>query len=177
MLRTLTRRLKTTALKRALLLGFIGAVLMSFMAVNTLTSTSQTSTVKLSNETFTSDPDVAITFKGISKAATAQAAAGNTAPGVEATSALPVIQTALIKNNYVYSFEFKEAAVTSWPAARQYKVEVYGDDGTTVNLLATLYTQQATSDAVNIDGVTVKLDTGSSSTANDSYSVIVTKVQ
>lgn len=173
----LRTRFGTKALKRALLVGLVAAFLSSFAGVGTFTSTSQTSTVKLSNETFTNDPDVAITFLGISKAASTQATAGNTAPGVEATSALPSVQTALTKNNYVYSFDFKEAAVTSWPSARQYKIEIYGDDGTNVNLLATLYTQQAVADAANIDGVKVKVDTGSSSTANDSYSIIVTRVQ
>lgn len=174
---TLTSKFGSTALKQAILLGIIGAFLMSFVAANTLSSSSNSSTVTLANETFTSDADVSITFKGLSKASTNQATAGNTAPGVEATSVLPNVQTALTKNNYVYSVEVKEAAVTSWPAARQYKVEVYGDNGTTVSLLGTLYAQQATADAVNTDGVTVKIDTGSSSTAYDSYSVIVTRVQ
>ena len=176
MVKNLIGRFGTTAIKRALLFGIAGAFFMSFVAVNTLTSTSQTSAVTLANETFTADVDSATTFKGLSKATTAAAAAGATAPGVEATNVLPVVQTALIKNNYVYTVEFKEAGITSWPAGRQYKIEVYGDDGTTVSLLATVYTQQATADASNIDGVTIKVDTGSASTTYNSYSIIVTKV-
>lgn len=174
---SLTSKFGSTALKQALVLGIIGAFLMSFVAVNTLSNTTSTRTVALVNETFASDADVSVTFIGLSKANSNQAAAGNTAPGVEATSALPNVQTALTKNNYVYGVEIKETAVASWPATRQYKVEVYGDDGTTTSLLATLYAQQATADATAIDGVTVKIDTGSSSTAYDSYSLIVTRVQ
>lgn len=171
------KKLGTTALKRALLLGVIGAILMSFMGVQTLTSTNTTATITLANETVTADADTAVTYKGLSKVASNAAAAGTTAPGVEGTTALAAVQTALTKNNYAYSFEFKEAAITSWPATRQYKIEVYGDNGTTVSLLATLYTQNATADATAIEGVTVKIDTGSASTTYDSYSAIVTKVQ
>ncbi|MBI4338984.1 MAG: hypothetical protein HY680_03425 [Chloroflexi bacterium] len=172
----LTTRFGAAALKRALFFGLIGAFLMSFMAVNTLSSTSSSATVTLANESFTSDLDTAITWSGLSKQNSNAAASGDSAPGIEATSSLPAIQTALTKNDYVYSFEFKEAAVASWGAGRQYKVEVYGDDGSTVTLLATLYTQQAVASDAAIDGVTVKVDTGSSSTAYDGYSIVITKV-
>jgi predicted tellurium resistance membrane protein TerC len=115
----LTNRFGTTAFKRALLLGIVAAFLMSFTVAQTLTTTSQSSTVFLGGESFTADADVSLVWKGLSKAGSNQTALGDTAPGIEATTGLAAVRTAIVKNNYVYAFEVKEALVASWPAARQ----------------------------------------------------------
>jgi hypothetical protein len=56
-------------------------------------------------------------------------------------------------------------------------VEVYGDDGTTVNLLTTLYLQNGTADGAGIEGGSFRVDTGSASVVHNSYSLVITKVQ
>ncbi len=170
----LATRFGTTALKRALLLGIVGALLMSFMVAQAVTSTNLgTSSVSLATETFTDDADVTVTAVGVGVVGSNTAAAGDSAPGVEIVDTLPAVNNALTKNNYFYRFDVQESGIDTLGSAENLKIEVYGDDGSTTTLLATLYTQQVTVDAANAEGVTATVDVGS--TVHDSYDIIVSR--
>ncbi len=172
----LAKRFGTAALKRALLLGVIGALVSGVMAAQAVTSTNLGSnSVKLAVETFTEDSSVTVEAVGILKNSANDSATGDSAPGLEATAGLPIVNNALTRGNYAYRVLVKEAAVDSWALNDAFKIEVYGDDGSTTTLLATLYTQQGVVDAVNVEGVTVTVDLGSSSVVHDSFDVVVTR--
>lgn len=172
----LTIKLGSKAVKRALFLGVIGMLLMSVTVVTTVTSTNLgSSSVKLGTEAFSNDTDVSIIAKGIKLIKTSAAAAGDSASGVEVTSALPAINNTLTKNNYAYEFELKEASVANLQSGENLKIQVYGDDGTDTTLLATLYTQQSIVDDVNVEGVTVTIDLGSSSTIHNNFDILITR--
>jgi hypothetical protein len=176
MRREFMSRVTPSALRWAILLGVIGALFTGFMLVNTVTSTSLgTSDVKLANETFSDDSDITLVRKGIKLVQTTTAAAGTSAPGVEIASALPAVNNALTQNNYAYEFEVKESGVTTLQSGENLKIQIYGDDGTTTTLLATLYTQQATVDDVSVEGVTVTVDLGSATTVHDDFDIVVTR--
>lgn len=177
MIRTIVAKYGAKAVKRAAILGFIALLWSSFVVAQAVTSTSSTESVFLANQTFTSDPDVSIAWQGLLKAGSNQSAAGTSVPGVEATGGMPESRTALIKNNFIYIFQLKEVANTSWSAGRQYRADVYGDDGTNTILLGTLYFQNATADAGSIEGVTIKVDQGSSTSTYDSFTIVVTRIQ
>lgn len=173
---SLMSRYGTGALTRATLLGLAGAFLAGLMVVNTVGSTDLgSSSVKLAVETFTDDPDVAITTVGVLKIPSNASAIGGSGPGVEATSAIPAVNNATTKNNYAYRFEIKESGVAAWQSGENFLVEIYGDDGSTTSLLATLYIQQSIVDDVSIEGVAVTVDVGSSTIVPDSFDIIVTR--
>ena len=170
----ITARFGATALRRALLFGVIGAILTSFMVAQAVTSTNLgSSTVKLAFETFSDDADVTVTAVGIGLVSSNTAAAGDTAPGVEIVDTLPAVNNALTKNNYFYRFNVQESGVATLQSAENLKIELYGDDGTTTSLLATLYTQQVTVDDVNVEGAQVTVDVGS--TVHDTYDIVVSR--
>ena len=112
---------------------------------------------------------------GVLKSGANAAAAGTSAPGIESNDILPAVNNALTKNNYAYRFEMKESGATTWQLGENFKIEVYGDDGATITLLATVYTQQATVDDANVEGVTVTVDLGSSSTIHDAFDIVITR--
>ena len=132
----LTTRFGATAFKRALLLGLIGALMTSFMVTQAVSSTNLgTTTVKLADQTFSDDTTVTIASLGISVIdATDGTPVGDTSPGVAITSALPEVTTAVTKNNYAYKFEVKESGNVTLTATEKYKIDLYGDDGTTTSL-------------------------------------------
>ena len=171
---TLTRRFGATAVKRALLLGVIGALLSGFMVAQAVTTTNLgTTTVSLAAQTFADDTTVTIASLGISViGANDGTPVGDTSPGVSITSALPEVTTAVTKNNYAYVFEVKESGVATLTATEQYKIDLYGDDGTTTTLLATFFMQQASPEAGAVEGVTATVDVGA--TVHDSYDIVVT---
>lgn len=170
-------RMLSFTLRKAVSLGLIAALLAGFAAVNTVTSTNLgTESVKLSSETFSDDTDVNIIGKGVKIIeAAAAAAAGGSAPGVEVTSVLPAVNNALVLDNYAYEFEVKEVGNTSFQSAENLKIEVYGDDGSSTTLLATLYSQQGTVDDASVEGVTVTVDLGSSTAIHNSYNIVVSR--
>ena len=176
-------RFGATALKRALLLGVIGAMLTGFMVVNTVSSTDISpaggGAIKLVGQTFSDDTQITVASNGIKVVPSTDAVAvGDTLGGeVEATDSLPEVTTAVTKGNYAYEFEVKESAVADWAAidgTDDLKIEVYGDDGSTTTLLATFYAKQGVLQATLIEGVTGTVDLGSSSTIYDTFDVIVT---
>ena len=171
----LTMRFGATAVKRALLLGVIGALLSGFMVAQAVTSTNLgTTTVSLAAQTFADDTAVTIASLGISVIGANDAVAvGDTSPGVAITSALPEVTTAVTKNNYAYKFEVKEpAGGSTLTATEKYKIDLYGDDGTTTTLLATFYMEQASPEAGVVEGVTATVDVGTD--VHASYDIVVT---
>ena len=180
---TIISRFGATTLKRALLLGVIGAMLTSYMVVNTVSSTDISpaggSGISLSSQTFTDDTQITVVSNGIKVIPSTDGTAVGDTPGgeVEATDALPEVTTAVTKGNYAYEFEVKETLVADWAATDgtdDLKIEVYGDDGSTTTLLATFYAKQGVLQATLIEGVTGTVDLGSSSSIYDTFDVIVT---
>ena len=173
---TLALKFGSTRVKRAIFLGVAGALVMSVGVVTTVTSSNLgTSNIKLATESFIDDPDVSVTAVGVLKNGANAGAAGTSAPGVEGNATLPAVNNALTKNNYAYRFEVKESTIAAWQLGENFKIEVYGDDGATTSLLATLYTQQGTVDDSNAEGVTVTVDLGSSSTIHDAFDIVITR--
>jgi hypothetical protein len=172
-------RFGATALKKALLLGFIGALITGFMVVNTVTSgtigPAGGGAIKLSSQAFSSDTDITVTSVGVLVVGSATSAAGTSAPGVEATIGNAAVNNALTKDNYAYKFTVIESGVNTLTAAENLKIEIYGDNGTTTTLITTLYSQQATADAANAEGITATVDLGSATTIYDNFDVVVTR--
>ena len=171
----LTMRFGATALKRALILGILGALLTGFTVANTVTSTTLgNASIKLASEVFTDDGDVAVAAVGILKVASTISAVGDSGPGVNMALGLPAVNTALTKNNFAYRFEVKEDTADSLLVGEDLKIEVYGDDGTTTTLLATLYAAGVAADG-NAKGVTATIDLGSTTVVHNSFNIVVTR--
>ena len=177
-------RFGATAIKRAMLLGIIGAMLTGFMVVNTVTSSDISPAggggISLSSQTFTNDTQITVVSNGIKVIpSTDGTAVGDTLSGeVEATLSLPEVTTAVTKGNYAYEFEVKESSATDWAATDgtdDLKIEVYGDNGSTTTLLATFYVDQGTADVGDVEGVTGTVDLGSSSSIYNTIDVVVTR--
>ena len=94
-------RIGVTALKRALLLGIIGAMLTGYMVVNTVSSTdigpAGGGAIKLASQTFSDDTQITVSSNGIKVVPSTDATAvGDTLGGeVEVTSSLPEVTTAV----------------------------------------------------------------------------------
>ncbi len=129
--------------------------------------------VLLGVNTFVEDPDTTFDNADVLINSATSGAAGGTAPGVEATSALPGVNTARSRGNYAYTFEVKETGNATWQAGEDFRIRVFSDDGGVTTLEATLYLQQAVIDDGSIDGVTVIVDLGSTTTIKDRYDIIV----
>ena len=69
----------------------------------------------------------------------------------------------------------REASVVSWNTNEDIRIRIWGYDtvGPTSTLLGTLYAQQASADAANLEGVTATLDLASASETYDSYNIII----
>ncbi len=81
------------------------------------------------------------------------------------------INNALTKNNYFYKFDVEESGLDTLTTSENLKVSVYGDDGSTTTLLATLYMLQGSADPSNVEGATVTVDVGS--TIHNNYDIVV----
>lgn len=174
---SLTKRIASAGLRRAILLGLVGALVIGVVVANAVTSTTLGGGgLTLAKESFSDDADVAVASKRIFKQGSTVAAVGDSAPGLEATDTLPQVTNGKGAGaEYAYEFEVKEAAVNSWQIGENFKIEVYMDDGTTTSLLATLYTQQGTVDDVNVEGVTVTAFTGLANALGNVFSIIITR--
>jgi hypothetical protein len=180
---TIISRFGATTLKRALLLGVIGAMLTSYMVVNTVSSSDITpaggGAIKLASQTFSDDTQITVSSNGIKLVpSTDGTPVGDTLGGeVEATSSLPEVTTAVTKGNYAYEFEVNESSAADWAetdGTDDLKVEVYGDNGSTTTLLATFYIKQGVLEGSSIEGVTGTVDLGSSSTIYNTFDVVIT---
>ena len=172
----LGNRIASAALRRAVLFGLIGAFVMGFMVVNTVaTDNLGNTTLKLAKETFSNDADVAITSQRVYKASTTVSATGDTPIGNEATASLPQINNAIQKSKWAYEFVMQEVTVDSWQSGENFKIEVYMDDGTTNDLIATLYSKQVNVDDGSIEGVTVVANTGPGNILGDLFSIVISR--
>lgn len=162
---SLFQTLRTKRFRRAIFLGLIGATVVSGITmVSTLTTIDLGSVfLRSDNRSFDqvtlTEPGVVIGNQLVELAGVNSAASGNTSPGVEASSALPSINTALVTSNYSYKFEVKEAEANSFQAGDNQKIEVFKDAA----LIATLYLKQDVVDDANVEGVTVEVDMGATS--------------
>ena len=171
-------KIPLTGLRPAIILGLAAAIVTSVVAANALTATdlgSGTESIDVAVNTFADDADVEITRLGLFKSSTTTAAVGDSAAGVEATSALPAVNNALTRNYWAYRFTVQETGNTAWQAGESFRFDVYGDVSTSseTELLATLYCQQAVIDDSNIDGVTATVDLGSATIVHDTFDIIV----
>ncbi len=171
--------LRASTLRPAFILGLAAAVLMSVVVVNALTATdlgnSGTESIDVAVNTFQDDADVTVTRLGLFKSTTTTAAVGDSAAGVEATSALPAVNNALTRDNWAYRFTVTESGNTAWQSGEDFRFDVYGSVGSSseTDELATLYCQQAVVDDGAIDGVTATIDLGSATIVHDTFDILV----
>ncbi len=156
-------------------LAVIWAFFLSFTVVDASSFVSTGDTSSRAAQAFTDDTDVIVTSTGIRKISSTIAAVGDSAPGVEATGALPQVNNALIKDHYAYGFHVKEATPDSWRIGDNLKIEVYGDNGSSTVLLATLSVQQSKAEHTTVEGVSATIDVGSSNSIPDRFDIIVTR--
>jgi hypothetical protein len=155
--------------------GATGALIGLFLvagAVFGLNATTSVLNLSLFHQTVQADSTAVVVSKGFQLSLASSSAAGaSSGAAVEATLLNPNVQTAMIAGNWYYSFTVNEASAGAWNAATTYTVTVYGDGV----LLATLHFKNATADAINVEGVTVKVDAGSSTAIPDGIDVQVDK--
>ena len=156
-------------------LAVIWVLFQSFLVVDTYSFGSTGDTSFRAGQAFTDDADIIVTSTGVRKISSTIAAVGDSAPGVEATRALPQVNNALIKDHYAYGFQVKEATPDSWRIGGNFKIEVYGDNGSSTVLLATLSFQQSKADHTTVEGVSATIDVGSSNSIPDRFDIIVTR--
>ena len=96
------------------MLGLIGALIMLGTTVVYTVTTSNLGNlqIKLAKQPFDDvtilDVGVLVTPQSISLSSTTTNASGEISPGVEATSALPLVNTDLVSANFSYKFDVKE---------------------------------------------------------------------
>ena len=169
------------AIYRAVLLGLVAAVLTGFVVVYANIGATDLGggdeNIDLSVNTFVGDTEVTVSNSEISIVAATAAAAGESPPGVEAdVSTFPAVNNALTADNYSYTFEMKETADGDWLTGESFRIRVYGYDSTgpTSTLLTTLYAKQDTDNAAAaVEGVTVTVDLGTSTSIYDHFDIIV----
>ena len=150
-------------------------VIISVAGVATLSVATTTTATSLTAESFVADSATTVENSGISKASAATSATGQTR-GAAVDAGTNIAGTAvngtLIKDNFTYQLEVKESGANTWGSAREYRIEVFGDGA----LIATLYINNSSADANNVEGVTVKVDLGSGPTLPDAMTVTVLKI-
>ena len=174
---TTKNRIASAGFRRAVLFALIGALVMGVVVANTVTSTSLGGgLIKLGDETFSDDGDVAVSPKRIFKLRNIDAgpAVGDSPSGVVITNVLPQVNNTLVRNNFAYEFEVKESSPDTLGVGEDLKIEVYMDDGSTTTLLATLYTQGATGTGA-VKGVTVTVDTGINNNFGEAFFMVITR--
>jgi hypothetical protein len=160
----------TNALK-----GVTGVILGLLLVAGTafaLTATTDVLNLSLFHQTVQADNSANVVSQGFQLSLVNGSATGQTSgAAVEASLLNPSLNTALTSGDWYYSFTVKETGATAWNSSTTYTVTVYGDGV----LLGTLYFKNATADAINIEGVTVKVDVGSSTVVPDGIDVQVQK--
>ena len=129
--------------------------------------------IALGFNTFVSDSGTELVNADLVFSTATLSAAGTSPPGVEATPGMPAIRNALTRGNYAYTFQVRETGNTTWQIGADIRIRLFSDDGTTSKLEATLYAQQAVKDDAAIDGVTVTVDLGSSTSVPIRYDIFV----
>ena len=66
--------------------------------------------------------------------------------------------------------------VNSWQSGENFRIEVWMDDGTTNDLIATLYAKQVDLvDDASIEGVKVVASSGSANIVGDVFSIVISR--
>jgi len=177
---SVTNRIASAAIRRAILFGLIGALLMSVMMVYAVTTVDlgggSATSISLARETFSDDTDVLVVAKNFYKhTGSPLAAAGETPTGLESDDTLPVVTNGGTGNKWIYEFEVKEAGATLWQVGENFKIEVYADDGTGMVLFSTTYVKQDSINDSLVEGVTVKAHTGQKDILGDTFNIVVTR--
>jgi hypothetical protein len=151
--------------------ALIGLAILAVSAY-AFTVVSSTLNLHLNSEAIQTDASSVVTLTGIN-VASASAAGTGAAPGtaLEASPANPSLNNAMTAGDLLYTFTVTEAAAGSWDAATTYKVQIYGDNV----LMTTLYFENATADAGNVEGVAVNVDVGSATVMPDHFVVQTVK--
>jgi len=141
---------------------------------------SGTEAIKLERETFETGLEdiLVVDNRQLELQASDETAAGDTPPGVEAnTAAYPDVRTSLTTGNYTYMFDMHELTVGSWTndLPDNFTIQVYGYDGASTTLLATLYSKQAQEKTQAIEGVTVSVDSGSTVQDAITWSIAISR--
>lgn len=155
--------------------ALIWMFLQSFMIVDATTFENATSTTYRASESFGDDSSIVVTSMGIRKVTSTKASSGDSSPGIEASSSYPQVNTELGRGNYAYTFQVKEATSNSFGANDSFQIQVYGDDGQAVTLLATFYIRQADVEEGQVEGINAVIDLGSATDIFDRFDIIVTR--
>ena len=162
-------------------------VLIATIVVTTSTLPSQdigSDNVSIVHNTFLIDASVVISGEAIIVNSSVAAAIGNTsASAVEPTTASPTIRTALVDDNYSYTFLVAESSGSCpdcWTAGDRLRIRVWGvdSDGTpdTVDLTGGgdggLYIAQSAEEA-GVEGVQVTIDLGTKQAKYESFDILI----
>ena len=153
----------------------ISVLSQSFMVVDASLFANGGSTSFRATQAFSDDAGIVVTSTGIRKISSTSSATGGSPLSVEATSPLSAVNNALTQNHYAYKFQVQEASSSSWGVGQGFKIELYGDDGSSNSPLATLYIRQSQADPTNVEGVIATIDLGSSTSIPDRFDIIVTR--
>ena len=159
-----------------IVLAIIGVLSQMFMVVDASSFASGGTTSFRASQTFSDDVDLVVTARGVSKIGSTATASRGAGAGVEATSALPAVNTPLNRGNYAYQFDVKESSPAGLRAGERFRIEVYADYGSSTPLLAAIYMQQVTADDTSLEGLTITVDVGSSVSIPDRFDIIVTRL-
>lgn len=142
------------------LAGIAGLFIIGAASAVTFTVNTTTTSVGIQGAALASDADVTIGGTDYIKTTSAVAAAGATAPGVEATAGNPTITPGISAGErWIYQFTVTEVGNDSWPAGRKYSVEAFADGVS----LGKVFFQNGTADSV-VEGVLTRWDLGNVTT-------------
>ena len=168
--------------RRAVIIAAIFAMLASTLGAYTLITATDLNPagsgderISLAGNSYLDDGDTFVSKADLIVNLATAGALGTTPSGVEVATPAADIRTALTAGNYAYTFEVREATVDSWSTNEDIRIRIWGYDtiGPTSTLLGTLYAQQGSADALNLEGVKATLDLASASQTYDSYNIII----
>ncbi len=166
---------KLRSLPTIAVFGIAIAIISSATGVATLSVDVLSTTARLADETFDTDVATSVGNTGISKVSSSASATGQSqVAAIDAGSNIAgtVVNGALSATHFIYQFEVKESGVNTWPATREYRIEVFVDSV----LTETLYINNSSADASNVEGVTARVTLGAGPTLADNLTVKVQKI-
>lgn len=149
--------------------------LQGFVIVDATTFLNATDGMYRARESFGDDNGIVVVSMGITKISSAKAGSGSSISGIEPTSSYPQVRTELIRGNYAYAFQVKEATPNSFRANDTFQIQVYADDGLATTLLATFYMSQVNVEEGQVEGINAIIDLGSATDIPDRYDIVVTR--
>ena len=161
-----------TALKKALIFGALGALLMTtVVSVATLTSENLgTSSIDLGNSTFATDAGTTVTATGV----VVNTAAVPADTSQEATVApFGALNNTLVAGDYAYKFDVFESSPNGWVGSQTYTIDVYETTSGVTSSLGSYNTLQGMAVSGSVEGVTITVNLGS--VVPDEFDIVVTK--